>query len=151
MGTPNAQTCETVVEQRNNNNNSNNNGANAGGGDHTPKSVDKIVKIITKVLDDNNNNVQKANVILPPPPPPQTTPIVKDNNNNSAVEAFYMDSVILVTGATGFLGKALLEKLLRSCSGIGTIFVLMRPKRGRSIEQRFNELVENPVYQFLLL
>jgi fatty acyl-CoA reductase len=34
-----------------------------------------------------------------------------------------------VTGATGFLGKVLLEKLLEACPDVGHIFVLVRPKR----------------------
>ncbi|XP_014209655.1 putative fatty acyl-CoA reductase CG5065 [Copidosoma floridanum] len=69
--------------------------------------------------------------------------------SGSAVEVFYSDSVVLVTGATGFLGKALLEKLLRSCPGVGAIFVLIRPKRGRSMEQRFGDLLESPVFDRL--
>ncbi|KAJ8668111.1 hypothetical protein QAD02_009774 [Eretmocerus hayati] len=64
----------------------------------------------------------------------------------SAIESFYAESIILVTGATGFVGKALLEKLLRSCPRISTIYVIIRPKRGRTIEQRFTELVDNPVF-----
>lgn len=63
----------------------------------------------------------------------------------SSIDAFFAETVILLTGATGFLGKALLEKLLRSCPRIATIFVLIRPKRGLSVEQRFKELLNNPV------
>lgn len=58
---------------------------------------------------------------------------------------FFTNAVILVTGGTGFVGKALLEKLLRSCPGIDTVYVLMRPKRGLSVEQRYKELIKNQV------
>lgn len=75
------------------------------------------------------------------------------NNNNSytnderySIKAFYRNTVVLVTGGTGFLGKVLIEKLLRSCDNIRCIYVLLRPKRGLSSEQRHKELVQNPVF-----
>lgn len=75
-----------------------------------------------------------------------------DNNGNeeanpsgTAVEAFYAATVVLITGATGFLGKALLEKLLRSCPRISTIYLLIRPKKNETIEQRFQHLIKNSV------
>ncbi|KAG5327607.1 FACR1 reductase, partial [Pseudoatta argentina] len=70
----------------------------------------------------------------------------EDHSTGSSIDAFFAETVILLTGATGFLGKALLEKLLRSCPRIATIFVLIRPKRGLSVEQRFKELLNNPVF-----
>ncbi|KAM0734055.1 putative fatty acyl-CoA reductase [Formica fusca] len=68
------------------------------------------------------------------------------HSRGSSIDTFFAETVILVTGATGFLGKALLEKLLRSCPRVATIFVLIRPKRNQSIEERFRELLENPVF-----
>ncbi|XP_063392475.1 putative fatty acyl-CoA reductase CG5065 [Cydia fagiglandana] len=59
---------------------------------------------------------------------------------------FYDGAVLLVTGGTGFLGKALLEKLLRSCPGINTIYLLLRPKRGLTVEQRYKELLKNQAF-----
>ena len=78
---------------------------------------------------------------------PVTATVTNNNAESSCsvVESFYADAIILVTGATGFLGKALLEKLLRSCTRLSMIYVLIRPKRGRTMEQRFAELIENPV------
>lgn len=49
-------------------------------------------------------------------------------------------------GATGFLGKVLIEKLLRSCDGLRSILILLRPKRGLSSEQRFDEFIKHPVF-----
>jgi len=69
----------------------------------------------------------------------------------SSIDAFFAETVILLTGATGFLGKVLLEKLLRSCPRVGTIFILIRPKRNQSLEERFKELLENPVRRHLCL
>nr|XP_012221034.1 PREDICTED: putative fatty acyl-CoA reductase CG5065 [Linepithema humile]XP_012221035.1 PREDICTED: putative fatty acyl-CoA reductase CG5065 [Linepithema humile]XP_012221036.1 PREDICTED: putative fatty acyl-CoA reductase CG5065 [Linepithema humile]XP_012221037.1 PREDICTED: putative fatty acyl-CoA reductase CG5065 [Linepithema humile]XP_012221038.1 PREDICTED: putative fatty acyl-CoA reductase CG5065 [Linepithema humile] len=63
-----------------------------------------------------------------------------------SLDAFFAETVILLTGATGFLGKALLEKLLRACPRVATIFILIRPKRGQTIEERYKELLENPIF-----
>lgn len=65
--------------------------------------------------------------------------------SGSPIEAFFAETVILVTGATGFLGKALLEKLLRSCPRVATIYLLIRSKRDKSAEERCKELLNNPV------
>ncbi|XP_030764320.1 putative fatty acyl-CoA reductase CG5065 [Sitophilus oryzae] len=62
------------------------------------------------------------------------------------VADFYNNAKIFVTGATGFLGKALLEKLLRSCDKIDAIFLLMRPKKGVAVEQRLKDLLKNSVF-----
>ncbi|XP_054001533.1 putative fatty acyl-CoA reductase CG5065 isoform X2 [Hylaeus anthracinus] len=70
-------------------------------------------------------------------------------NHVDSIEAFYAEKVILLTGATGFLGKALLEKLLRSCARVAMIFILLRPKRGKTMEQRLNQMKENSVFDRL--
>ena len=59
----------------------------------------------------------------------------------SQIVSFYDKKTILITGATGFLGKVLIEKLLRSCYGINKIYVLVRSKKGHSAAQRLNELL----------
>lgn len=71
----------------------------------------------------------------------------RDNGSVETIADFYDGAIILVTGGTGFVGKALLEKLLRSCPGIDTIYILMRPKRGLTVEQRYKELLKNQVGQ----
>ncbi|KAL1117018.1 hypothetical protein AAG570_004346 [Ranatra chinensis] len=44
------------------------------------------------------------------------------------------------------MGKVLLEKLLYSCPEINTIYVLMRPKRGRSVDVRLNDMINIPLF-----
>ncbi|XP_072948547.1 putative fatty acyl-CoA reductase CG5065 [Epargyreus clarus] len=77
---------------------------------------------------------------------PTCTNLNLPENNIESIADYFDGAIILVTGGTGFVGKALLEKLLRSCPGIDIIYVLMRPKRGLSVEQRYKELLKNQVF-----
>lgn len=70
------------------------------------------------------------------------------SNECMSVREFYRDRSIFITGGTGFMGKVLVEKLLRSCSGIKNIYLLMRPKRGQGVQQRLQELLDGPVTIF---
>lgn len=65
--------------------------------------------------------------------------------SNTSISEFFRDTTIFLTGGTGFLGLALLEKLLRCCKGIKTIYVLIRPKRGKNVGQRYEELINDQV------
>ena len=64
----------------------------------------------------------------------------------SEISEFYKDKSIFITGATGFLGKALIEKLLRNCYDIKKIYVLVRHKKGKAPAQRLNEIVDCKVW-----
>lgn len=47
------------------------------------------------------------------------------------------------------MGKALIEKLLRSCPDLGKIYVLLRPKKGIPIEQRLEDQLKSKFYDRL--
>ncbi|XP_033228035.1 fatty acyl-CoA reductase wat-like isoform X2 [Belonocnema kinseyi] len=64
----------------------------------------------------------------------------------SEIQLFYDDQNIFITGGTGYFGKILIEKLLRSFPNIGTIYMLMRPKRGKDVNERRKELLRAPVF-----
>jgi len=42
------------------------------------------------------------------------------------IKEFYRDKTIFITGTTGFVGKVVLEKILRSLSNFKKIFVMVR-------------------------
>jgi fatty acyl-CoA reductase len=58
------------------------------------------------------------------------------------ITSFLAGRSILITGATGFLGKVLLEKIIRSTPDVGTIFLLVRPKRKLSAAERVATMLE---------
>lgn len=54
---------------------------------------------------------------------------------------YYAGKNVLITGATGFMGKVLVEKLLRSCPEVKALYLLVRPKAGQSMQQRVSDMM----------
>ncbi|CAF3077294.1 unnamed protein product [Rotaria socialis] len=64
----------------------------------------------------------------------------------SAIIEYFKRKSIFITGATGFIGKQLVEKLVRSCPDIEHIYLLVRPKRGHAVKDRVKELLSSPLF-----
>lgn len=61
------------------------------------------------------------------------------------VAEYYDGKNVFITGGTGFIGKVLIEKLLRSCPNLNKVYLLVRPKRKQDIEERIQDLADCPV------
>jgi len=61
-----------------------------------------------------------------------------DFSNLSVIKTFENRNVFL-TGATGFVGKVILEKILRSIPNVGRIYVLVRPRKNQNPQDRMKE------------
>lgn len=72
----------------------------------------------------------------------QVDTIIEDSN----IIKYFKDKSVFITGGTGFLGKALVEKLLRSCTDLKNIYLLIRPKRGVEPSTRQKELLKSSVF-----
>lgn len=94
--------------------------------------MSKYIRKKTQVEMDENNNVEDFT----------KNPLISTRN----IKEYFDGTNVFVTGSTGFLGKVLIEKLLRSCDGIGKIYILLRAKRGLGSEQRFEEFLTNKIF-----
>ncbi|XP_037297376.1 fatty acyl-CoA reductase 1-like [Manduca sexta] len=67
---------------------------------------------------------------------------------DSEIQRFFSGTTAFVTGGTGFLGKLLIEKLIRSCD-VKKIYVILRPKKGMSSKERISALLKDCVFDNL--
>ncbi|XP_022225258.1 putative fatty acyl-CoA reductase CG5065 [Drosophila obscura] len=72
-----------------------------------------------------------------------------DDSSYVPVGQFFAGRSVFITGGTGFMGKVLVEKLLRSCPDIRNIYLLIRPKRGQEVSARLTELLNAPLFESL--
>lgn len=66
--------------------------------------------------------------------------------NNRPIREFMAGKTIFITGGTGFMGKVLLEKLLRDCSDLKCIYVLLRSKDEIQLQEKITKLRSNRVF-----
>lgn len=59
---------------------------------------------------------------------------------------FYSDKIIFITGTTGFVGKVVLEKILRSLPDFKRIYIMVRPKKGMNNQQRIEEIFRSELF-----
>lgn len=69
---------------------------------------------------------------------------LREPSTKIGVSKFFSGQDIFITGGLGFMGKILIEKLLWSCE-INNIYLLVRSKRGLSVNERIEKLLELPV------
>ncbi|CAG9576886.1 unnamed protein product [Danaus chrysippus] len=62
---------------------------------------------------------------------------------------FYAGRDIFITGATGFMGKVLIERLLSTCPDVGKLHLLLRQKKGVAPEKRLQQLKSSQVFDLI--
>ena len=68
---------------------------------------------------------------------------------HSKIQSFYSNKSIFITGATGFVGKLLLLKLLISCPEINKIYVLLRPKNNEDFRSRLSQMFNTLAFTYV--
>ncbi|CAH1381806.1 unnamed protein product, partial [Tenebrio molitor] len=66
----------------------------------------------------------------------------------SKILDFYENQSVFITGGAGFIGKVLIEKLLRSTK-VATIYVLIRAKKDNKPSTRLDEILNCALFDKL--
>lgn len=93
-----------------------------------PKLHSAMLSSINVIFHPNNRNICLQN------------PFAMSSN----VPNFYNNQNVLITGGTGYLGKLIIGKLLRT-TNVNNIYVIIRHKKGISSDQRLQQLFDEMV------
>lgn len=110
----------------------------------------KVIKACFESIN-NRNFQQKQKKMLPNYStddnvlPSSLNSTIDDNLESISVNDFYKDKTIFITGVTGFIGKVLLEKILRKCSSVRKIYLLIRPNSSESCHERLNKMLTTSI------
>lgn len=108
-----------------------------------------MVEVLLDRIDGQEVAVAASDCIAPECTSTECTPPPSSPVNGEAmltpIQDFYNGQSVFITGGTGFMGKLLVEKLFRSCPGIASIYLLVRPKKGKDVHQRIEEIFDDPV------
>ncbi|XP_015598050.1 fatty acyl-CoA reductase wat [Cephus cinctus] len=67
----------------------------------------------------------------------------------SEIEQFYAGQCVFLTGSTGFIGKSVVEKLLRTCANLKKLYILVRAKKGSSPTERLKKYLKDDFFNEL--
>ena len=66
------------------------------------------------------------------------------------IRKFYTDKTVLLAGTTGFVGKVLLEKFVRSLPCVKRIYVMIRSKKSVTLQERLEtEILNSEIFSRL--
>ncbi|GAB0089945.1 Fatty acyl-CoA reductase [Sergentomyia squamirostris] len=74
---------------------------------------------------------------------------IQEPDGSTPMKEFFRGKNVLLTGGTGFIGRLLVEKLLRV--GVSMVYLVVRPKKTQVARQRVEELAQGPIFDRLRL
>lgn len=75
---------------------------------------------------------------------------IEEISFENGIPEWYAGKNIFITGSTGFMGKVLVEKLLRDCPNLNRLYLMIRTKRGTDPLTRKDEYLKSLVFKKLL-
>ncbi|CAH9063346.1 unnamed protein product [Cuscuta europaea] len=100
-----------------------------------------------------NGNVQQTDVGMKDLVPfggGSSTPLVEKHDDGIGIVKFIRGKSFLVTGGTGFLGKVLIEKILRTVPDVHKIFILIKAENKEvAMERLKKEIMSAELFMFL--
>ncbi|KAA8516955.1 hypothetical protein F0562_017227 [Nyssa sinensis] len=118
----------------------------------TMVNVDHGVTVIDAAsLDFPNGKSQAAEIAVKDMVPCSGPPIsAVDMRDGIGIIRFLKEKKFLITGATGFLAKVLIEKILRTTPDVGKIFLVIKAKDEEAATERLkNEIINTELFTYL--
>ncbi|XP_011501165.1 PREDICTED: fatty acyl-CoA reductase 1 [Ceratosolen solmsi marchali] len=79
----------------------------------------------------------------------QDSKAIIKKREKSEIAKYYKGLNVFITGGTDLLGKCLLEKLLRSCPQIETMYLLVKTNDGENFQNKCKKFYENNIFDIL--
>lgn len=71
------------------------------------------------------------------------------SDSKGDIKSFYTNKNVFVTGATGYLGKVLIEKLLRDCTDMGKMFIMLRANSQNDAITKFDKFKKSAIFDII--
>ncbi|KAH7572762.1 hypothetical protein JRO89_XS03G0008600 [Xanthoceras sorbifolium] len=104
--------------------------------------------------DDGENSSLSSSVLMPKQKTKESILINENGSTNTGIGIveFLRGKSYFITGGTGFLGKAIIEKLLRASPEVGKIYVLIKAANNEAAFKRLKtEIIDSDLFDCLRL
>lgn len=71
------------------------------------------------------------------------------SDSKDDIKSFYKNKNVFVTGATGYLGKVLIEKLLRDCADMGKMYIMLRASSESDAITKFDKFKKSAIFDII--
>ncbi|XP_058802021.1 fatty acyl-CoA reductase 1-like [Phymastichus coffea] len=69
--------------------------------------------------------------------------------SDSNIQKFFAGKTLFLTGATGYMGKVFLEKVIRDCPDLKRLYILVRQKKGVTPQDKIKTYFQNTIFDNL--